>query len=393
MAGGDAGMAAGVQIRKETLDYNYDENSNANNFLFFVGNPDFSSKRDIKAAFTELALPVGDSVDMQLSLRYEDYEDSGDSTDPKIAVLYRPTDAFSVRGSFSTSFRAPSLFQQKGIQTTLGEVTTVSGTQFLAVRAEANPDDPLKPEEADVINLGASWSPGDALKFSADYWSYDYTNVIIKQNAQAIHDAAEDGDAQADSQVVGDVSTGAIERINVFYDNASNLGTDGVDIATRYTWSGDSGAQYETGLGLSKILSYDLEDPQAGSVDGLGKRNFENFATSVPELRANLHFSWSFNRHSLNAFARFVDSYINDQKDAVTRLPKNQPIESITTVDLQYSYNFGTGLTDEGFTLTVGGINVTDEEPPYVSTNGGYDSKAHDPRGALYYVKLNVPIF
>jgi hypothetical protein len=28
-----------------------------------------------------------------------------------------------------------------------------------------------------------------------------------------------------------------------------------------------------------------------------------------------------------------------------------------------------------------------------VATNGGYDSKVHDPRGALYYVKLNVPIF
>jgi iron complex outermembrane receptor protein len=395
MAGGDAGIAVGIQTRKESLDYDYDKNSNKNNFLFFVGNPDFSGSRDIKAAFTELALPISDSVNMQLSLRYEDYEDSGNSTDPKLAVLYRPNDAISLRASVSTSFRAPSLFQQQGIQTTLGEITTASGTQFLAVRAEANPDDPLKPESADVMNLGASWtSEAQAFQLSADYWSYDYSNVIIKQNAQAIHDAALAGDPQAESQVIGDdISAGDIQRINVFYDNASSLETDGVDITADYTWPGDSGSLYEVGIDLSKTLSYDLEDPQAGSVDGLGKRNFENFATSVPELRANLHFSWTLNQHTFNAFARFIDSYINDQKDAVTRLPKNETIDSITTFDLQYSYQFESfGPADEGLTLTVGGINVTDEDPPYVSTNGGYDSKVHDPRGALFYVKLNVPL-
>jgi outer membrane receptor protein involved in Fe transport len=64
------------------------------------------------------------------------------------------------------------------------------------------------------------------------------------------------------------------------------------------------------------------------------------------------------------------------------------------TIDLQYSYHFDSfGPADDGITLAVGGINVTDEDPPYVSTNGGYDSKVHDPRGALYYVKLNIPLF
>ncbi|HEX5057176.1 MAG TPA: hypothetical protein VFX02_11855, partial [Gammaproteobacteria bacterium] len=72
---------------------------------------------------------------------------------------------------------------------------------------------------------------------------------------------------------------------------------------------------------------------------------------------------------------------------------KNETIDSTTTFDLQYSYRFESfEQAGEGLTLTLGGINVTDEDPPHVSTNGGYNSKVHDPRGALFYLKLNVPL-
>ena len=37
--------------------------------------------------------------------------------------------------------------------------------------------------------------------------------------------------------------------------------------------------------------------------------------------------------------------------------------------------------------LTFGAINLTDEDPPRVRTSGGYDSKVHDPRGRMLYVK------
>ncbi|HEY3487159.1 MAG TPA: TonB-dependent receptor, partial [Gammaproteobacteria bacterium] len=391
MEGGNSGLAVGVQLRNESLDYDYDENSNRENFIFFTGNPDFDGERDIKAAFTELALPVKDNMDVQLSLRYEDYEDSGNSTDPKIAVLYRPADNLSLRSSFSTSFRAPSLFQQSGVQTTLVEISTDTlGNQFIPVRSEPNPDDPLKPEEANVINLGASWiSSSAAFKLNADYWSYDYENVIIQQNPQGIvNQAQEDGNPCNDPQIT--CSAGTISRVLVYYDNASELQTDGLDLSGGYSWAIDSG-NYAVGLELTKILSYDLKDPQAGSIDGLGQRNFTNFANSVPELRANLHLAWSLDRHAVNAFSRFIDSYNNDQ--LYDGQPRNETIDAQTTLDIQYSYRFQAfGWADDDMTISVGGINITDEDPPHVATNGGYDSKVHDPRGALYYLKLNMPL-
>lgn len=388
--GGPAGVAAGVQYRDEVLEHDYDENSNNENFMFLVGNPDFETDRNVAALFSELSLPFSPAVTVQLSLRHEDYGNGVDSTDPKVAVLWRPNDNLSVRGSLSTSFRAPSLFQQHGIQTTLNEITTLAGTQFLAARAQANPDDPLVPEEADVSNLGLSWtSDSRSAELSLDYWAYDYEQVIIQQNPQAVHDAAFAGDAQALSQIdfAGDiVSPLTIERINVFYDNASTLETDGIDLSAAYNWAETASGSYRLGVQLTRILSYDLEDPQAGSVDGAGNRNFTNFGTSTPELRANVHFGWMSDNHSVNVFARHISSYEDDANN-------NATIDAQTTFDVQYSYQFEPwGDNDEGMVLSIGGINVTDEDPPYVATNGGFDSKVHDPRGALYYIKATIPL-
>ena len=72
--------------------------------------------------FVELALPFTESLNLQLAGRYESYGDGVDSTDPKATLLWRPTLDFSVRASVGTSFRAPSLFQAFGTQTTLAEL-------------------------------------------------------------------------------------------------------------------------------------------------------------------------------------------------------------------------------------------------------------------------------
>lgn len=385
LGGGTTGVALGAQQREESLTYDYDENSNANNFMFFVGNPDFDVDRDVSALYAELSMPFTDTFNLQLSVRSEDYGDDVDSTDPKAAILWRPNDNLSLRASIGTSFRAPSLFQQSGIHTTLEQI----GTQFFPVRAQANPSDPLLPEEADVNNLGVSWlSDSEALDISLDYWSYDYNQVIIKQSPQAVVAAAFAGDAQAFSQI--EFQEGlppgpqTIERVNVFYDNASSLETDGIDLKTGYEWL-LGGQHIRLGAVLTKVMSYDLVDPQAGDVDGLGNRNFNNFATSVPELRANVHFHWNTAKQAFNAYWRHIDSYQDDQNG-------NAEIDSHTTIDLQYTYRLDPlGDAPEGIALTAGLLNATDEDPPYVATRGGFDSKVHDPRGRLYYVRATVP--
>jgi outer membrane receptor protein involved in Fe transport len=131
-------------------------------------------------------------------------------------------------------------------------------------------------------------------------------------------------------------------------------------------------------------MAYDLVDPQAGPIDGVGSRNYNNVGTSSPELRANLGLNWKHESYSANIFARYTDSYTDDQNNL-------REIDSHLTWDAQLNIDLG-GLfeTDGAYVLTFGGVNLTDEDPPQVFTNGGFDSKVHDPRGRQVYARLAI---
>ena len=381
-------LAAGVQFRDEQLTYDYDANTNNDNFLFFAGIPDFSNDRDVTAVFVEFNLPLSDTLDLQLAARHEDYGTGFSSTDPKLAFLWRPADQISVRGSVGTAFRAPSLFQDFGIQTSLVQLTdpTVGIPQFFPVRTQADQNvQGLDPEEADVLNLGISFSPIGDLEISLDYWSFDYNQVIIQQNPQAVLNAAAAGNPTALNQVNRDPLSGLLLGIDTFYANASSLETDGFDLSIAHEFDLGSGALLRVGADATIVTSYDLVDPQAGPRDGLGWRNFANFATSMPEVRATVFAGWSTDRQGFDLFLRHIDGYRDDERPTIGSVPV--PIGSFTTLDAQYRYQF---RGDRGPALALGAVNLLDEDPPYVRTNGGYDAKVHDPRGRVLYARASI---
>lgn len=387
MGGGPAGMALGAQYRSDELSYDYDEDANRDNYLFLVGNPDFGDSRDISALFFEFALPFTETLSLQLAGRYEDYGDGVDSTDPKATLLWRPSTKFSLRASMGTAFRAPSLFQAFGTQTTLAELIDphVGSPQFFPVRTKPNPSgETLSPEEADVFNFGVSFSPTEAWEIGVDYWSFDYTNVIIEQNAQALLNAAAQGNTQAQAQVIRDPTSGLLLRVDSYYANASSLETDGLDLSVSRDLDLRGGGSLRVGADATYIMSYDLQDPQAGAIEGAGRRNFANFGTSTPEWKANAFVAWQSERHAVNAFLRYIDSYVDDEVDIGQGSAFFRPIDSQLTLDAQYTLTLAAQRAPK---LTFGVINATDEDPPRVQTSGGYDSKVHDPRGRMVYAK------
>ncbi|WP_293751570.1 TonB-dependent receptor [uncultured Paraglaciecola sp.] len=382
MDGGAAGIAVGVQYRYQDLFQDHDSLSNQDKFAFVIGNPDIGGEQDVVAFFGELALPVSDTIDIQLALRYEDYGGTtGDTIDPKLALSWRATEDFSLRASVSTSFRAPSIFQREGGGTGLNQVSDpITGGQFFAaVRASGNEE--LVPEESTAFNVGFSLEPVDDLSIEVDYWNFDFTNLIIQESFQALLNA----EPQNTDRIirVGDPLNGPIIRINTTYVNASSLETSGLDFVVNYKIDTDIGT-FTPNLTATYILAYDLVDPQAGEIDGVGSRNFNNIGTSTPELKANVGLNWKHENYSANIFARHVDSYTDDQNDL-------GEIDSHLTWDAQLNIDLG-GLfeTDGAYVLTFGGVNLTDEDPPQVFTNGGFDSRVHDPRGRQIYARLAV---
>lgn len=393
MDGGAAGIALGAQYRYQDLSQDYDSLANQDRFSFVIGNADIYGEQDVYALFGELALPVSEDLDVQIALRYEDYGGTtGDTIDPKLAFSYRATEDFSLRGSISTSFRAPSIFQRDGGATSLNQmVDPLTGSAaFAAARASGN--DELVPEESTAYNLGFSFEPVSDWSIELDYWSFDFTDLIIQESFQAILNA----EPQNPDRVVraGDPLNGPLLQVNVTYVNASSLETSGLDFVTNYKMETDVGT-FTPSISATYILAYDLVDPQAGNIDGAGLRNFNSIGVSTPELRVNFGLNWKNDNHSANLFVRYIDEYADDQNCAdgttfsAACTAGFQDIDSHVTIDAQYNLDIGAILeTDNKYVLSVGGMNITDEDPPQVFTNSGFDSKVHDPRGRQIYARF-----
>lgn len=398
MDGGTAGLAFGLQWRDEDLSQDYDQLSNQDSFSFVIGNPDFSDTLDVWAAFAEVALPVNDDLDIQVALRFEDYGGSiGSTLDPKFAFNYRATEDFSLRASISTSFRAPSIFMQNGGATSLQQLSDPllgGANAFAAVRTSGNSE--LTPEESTAYNIGFSFEPIDDFSIELDYWNFEFEDLIIQESAQAIL-AANPSDPERIIRA-GDPLTGPLVQVNNTYVNASSLTTSGIDLVASYKMESDVGTFVPT-FTMTYVTEYELDDPQAGVIDGAGRRNFGNIGVSSPELRANVGLNWKMDAYSANIFARYVSAYDDDQNcaDAAEATATGctvsglKEIDSHMTFDAQVNVDLGQILeTEQNYLLTFGGINLTDENPPQVFTNSGFDSKVHDPRGRQLYVRLAV---
>ncbi len=385
-AAGDIGLAVGFQYRDESFGVDLDDTSNADGFAFLIGGQDFADSRTAYALFAEAFVPLSDTLDLSVAARFEDYGGNiGDTFDPKVSLLWRPTDELSVRGSYSTSFRAPSVFQEFGQNTSLNQVSdpVTGGTAFAAVRTPDASGRNLVPEQGEALNFGLSYQSG-GFEVDLDYWHYDFTDVIIQENFQAVINADPNGPNVIRA---GGLPNGTILIVLADFVNASSVTTDGFDFSVRQTFETDYGSVMPFFEG-TYVLNYDIEDPQAGAIEGAGNRNFSNFGGPTPEWRWNAGIAFGNDTHDARFYVRHIGGLNDDQVIAGVT---NGEIDSHTTVDAQYTLNLG-GLLDgaDGSNIQFGVINAFDKRPPVVATNGGFESRTHDPRGRMVYARIQT---
>lgn len=389
-----------------------------------------SGSQDVTAIFGELIVPIGDQVEMQLALRREDYGAGvGSTTDPKVSFEFRPLDWLGFRGSFGTSFQAPTVRQ------------TAEATSSAFIDDPASPTGPggslicndiglnnniavsvkgasgLKPQESENFNFGIVFDSDFGLRASLDYWKFDYTDLIAQSaTPQAIVDAQcpnDDGSpAIPDARVIRDAG-GQLRQVNTEFTNIGRVETDGIDLAADYSMDvGNSTLVFDAAL--TYVMNFDVDGDGDGSTefDGAGSRNFSNNFSTMPELRGNAGVTWLMGNHSANLTVRHIDSYKNDQAGS------NAPVDSWTTLDAQYAITIPGLIGDGDTTLSVGVNNLTDEDPPAIwacsvndpvtgacttvaplqnATSGifdgidrpGYDDRAgHDVRGRIIYARF-----
>lgn len=376
--------------------------------------------QSVWAVFGEVVVPFGNEFELQLAVRREDYGGAiGDTTDPKIAFNWQPLDWLGFRGSWGTSFQAPTV-RQTASATSSGfiddpasptgpggslQCVSTGLNNNIVIAVQGSPT--LGPQDSENYNLGVIFRFENGVDLSADYFNFEYEDLIAQsEGAQAIvnNDCLDDGIAN-DPRVIRDAG-GQLRQVNTQFVNIGSVETSGLDVNFRYNLEVGPGTLL-VDAAATYVMDFDVSNGGV-TFDGAGSRNFSNNFSTLPELRGHIGASYLMGNHSITGKFRHIDEYENDQSN-------NGNVDSWDVFDAQYSYTFN-GLVGDGDTvLTVGANNLFDEDPPELTrldaagnplpfqspsaggliTNGstdrpGYDSRSgHDLRGRIWYVKFS----
>src|SRR5688572_877246 len=176
---------------------------------------------------------VIDPWQVDLAVRWEDFEDFGTTTNYKVATNYRFNDAFAVRGSWSTGFRAPTPGQSNAANVTtqfdpdLNELVNQGTIPPTNPVAELRGGDALEPEESDSYSVGAIVELG-SFSLTADYYSIEVDDrLAVSQDFELTPEEVE-------ALVASGVTSAANLQSFRFFTNDFDTETTGLDVVATY---------------------------------------------------------------------------------------------------------------------------------------------------------------
>lgn len=383
--------AFGLEHRYEKIEDNPDSQY-LRGEIFGTEATQANGDRDNSALFAEFNVPVMENLELQLALRYENYSDFGNTTDPKLAFRWSPTDDLVVRGSWGTAFRAPSLVQlHLGRTDESPSVIDKERCKITGAEADCEPyeytaivagNKNLQPETSTNYNLGVVWQATEDFSVGVDYWNYDQEDLIKKIGAQKLVDCCGTDQNLVERGPNQGSTPGRITRI---YDTFVNIGgreTDGFDLNLAYTLSTQDMGKFKFDYKLSHALSFEeqsFESDKAGNTSIVAEDL--NGEYQHPQSRWTAGVEWSLDSFVSTLSFSHIDAY-NDLADAKGNKFK---IDAWTTLDASLAY---TGF--DKLTLVVGAANLLNEEAPQApSESMGIDNKTHNALGRQMYVKFN----
>ena len=350
----------------------------------------------VKELFGEVYHKVSDSLTIDASLRFSDYDTVGSSTTYKVGADYVLNDMMRLRATYGTGFRAP----------TVGELNTVTSTTFPVVdlpcefgqrRFDAGEIDQstldgcvaagfdvtdageygfawqslveysatgsLKPEESTNLNVGFVYQD-DQWSASVDYWSIEVDNLIGYPDINLlIRDCLASGTAlSASSCELFDPlnSSGYPGDAFVSYGNLGLTESSG--------WDFNAGYAQDISIGNFTNLNVDwsamLHDEY---VSGFGAASQDVVGTALafgvfPEWRYWLSATLSNADLSVTWKIRHIDETVDLYRS---------PSSSADVVAEAITYHDITGVwsMDDKTTVRFGINNLTEENPPYFHSN------------------------
>ena len=398
LAGGEASLAVGGEVRREKTEYNPSAlllSDNINNDPAPTGGEATSYARNIKAVYGELLLPFTKQWEAQLSARYDHYQVVGGAASPKVGVSYTPTKTMLFRASAGRGFRAPSMTDlyrpmQAGITATLPDpvyCATVENNYAECANAwdtrrYSNPN--LKPERSRQFSAGMVLQPSKLVMLSLDYWNIKRTDLI----SEIGDDIVLANPAKYGSLVHRDEDD-YIDYIDMYKENRGAQKAAGIDLTIDYkgvqTWAGRFGGRLSgTYVTDSKIQNA----PGDAYVSNLGRYVTEGV---VQRWRHTITFDWDQGPFAASLSNTFSSGY-EDQNSAINiddgSVVARNRVASYALWDLS-----GAWQVSKAFKLRAGIQNLFDKAPPFsnqaYSFLSGYDPTYTDPRGRRFFASAS----
>jgi iron complex outermembrane receptor protein len=318
----------------------------SNGFPGFQPQDAGKNDRDSYALYVDLEADVTERLLVGVAVRYEDYDDFGDTTNGKIAGRFQVTDNFAVRAAASTGFRAPTVGQTNVRNVTtaftdgqLQDEATLPPTNPIAIALGA---EPLDPEESVNLTAGLLFSIGD-LDVTIDYFNIEVTDRIALTSTLAL----------TDEQRQALLAVGVTDALSIsgarFFTNDFDTTTQGVDIVATYPLDLFGGATE-----LSFVANWTETEVDSFNPDIISDTRVRQLEESLPEIRYSLTANHSQGPFTMMARVSWYDEYFEPHLDAGD-LPINGDDEYI--VDLELGYD-----VTEQITVIAGAQNLFDEK-------------------------------
>lgn len=384
-------------------------------FIFLGQTTAVRLTQNVKALFAEVNVPIGERLEVNGAVRFEDYGGSvGSTINPKGSFRFEATDFLTLRGSVGTTFRGPTAGQASNTSVTSLAGLQASANNFKSVDIFGNTID-LGPETAFTYNIGAVVQTG-GLSASVDFWSYDFDERITTTPGQAIALSVANGATNGTTPVncsspliglitfagnacVQGVTRGNdIARVRTDWVNGPKVKTQGLDMAIDYRMPLGGDVEASVGAQGTYITKYEVDDFVFRGVvlqpgyNALGFSNFFRDPGTVSKLRANAYAGLEVGPANLRAVYKYIKGVTDDRCPALPapcfRTPEGfetnfgREIRDYHQVDLFANYKLELG--GSAAMLRAGIENVFDRDPSAARLEAGYDPFTGNPYGRMY---------
>lgn len=314
-------------------------------------------QREVYSFYSEFNSDLTESLFVNLAMRYDNYDDFGDTSNIKIAAGWQLNDTFKLRSSVSTGFRAPSMqqvyFNNTSTQFLVDQENNLTAERVGTFRndsslAKAIGIPNLKEEQSTNISLGAVINLNEQLNITLDYYAINIDDRIVISNKLC---------AEYSPILEQALLAEGVDKAQVFL-NGADTETRGIDIIS--TWQD---LFYKGELSLTLAANFtdtevsQLYTPNTGSLHLLEiEQVFNQQDISIieewqPQDRVNFTALYQQENWSMNlSINRFGEYTITDGE--------RQTFEPEILTDIRFQY-----FVSQHLSWFIGGNNIFDTMP------------------------------